>query len=433
MSTPNEIQALAHKLEESKRRIELIRTMTAELNRISNLPDKLNTILRLLHDQFGILYSQMLLPDKTGKTLTVKASYGYHGRELQYNVFVGTGIPGLAAAHKKPINITGLRRKRFYLRVIDTDLLSPDAGTAGLANPESQIAIPLISNEELVAVLLAESENVSVFSKDDEAFLITLSQSIAVSIQNSLLFDSMEEIIAKRTDELRKTNETKDRLFSLISHDLRGPITSFHNISKLVSHYNRRGEKEKIETLSGRIDGSVNKLNALLDNLLNWSLTQTGEISCHIEKIPVEKLLEEVTGLYHEAILSKEIELFTSPAAFFVQGDYNMLSAVFRNLISNAIKYTPRLGSVSILVTQQEDTVTIQIKDTGIGISASRLPTLFEPAENRSTQGTEYEKGTGLGLLVAKEFVQLNKGTITLHSRENEGTTITVSLPAAIA
>lgn len=118
-------------------------------------------------------------------------------------------------------------------------------------------------------MLLAESYNISVFSKEDELFLITLSQSIAVSIQNSIWFYNMENMIAKRTEELERSNKTKDRLFSLISHDLRGPITSFHNIARLVNHCNRQNEKEKTEQLSQRIDQSFDKLNTLLDNLLN--------------------------------------------------------------------------------------------------------------------------------------------------------------------
>lgn len=431
MSLPNDIQYLSQKLEESKKRIELIRTVTFELNKIVSLPDKLNTILQILHDQFGIQYSQILLPDKTGKNLVVQASYGYHHINLQQDLPFGTGIIGLSAANKKPINITGLRRKKYYARIIAPEPSPVHTHAPGLPDPESQIAIPLVANEELVAVLMAESENISVFNKEDEAFLITLSQSIAVSIQNSLLFDSMEEIIAKRTEELRKTNETKDRLFSIISHDLRGPLTSFHNISKLVNHYNSRGEKEKIETLSGRIDQSVNKLNALLDNLLNWSLTQTKEIRCHIASVPVEKLLDEVTGLYHEAILSKEITLSVACTTLSVLGDYNLLAAVFRNVIGNAVKYTPRQGSICIGVVEEKGIVTIQVKDTGTGINAARLQTLFDPAANKSTEGTEHEKGTGLGLLVAKEFVQLNGGTITIGSGEQEGTLVSISLPAA--
>jgi signal transduction histidine kinase len=281
-----------------------------------------------------------------------------------------------------------------------------------------------------VAVLLAESYNTSVFSRDDESFLITLSQSIAVSIQNAMLFDNMEEIIAERTAALQKSNQTKDQLFSIISHDLRGPVTSFHNISKLIDHYNRKGEKDKINILFSRIDRSVDRLNHLLDNLLNWALTQRNEISCTIQPIDLVQLLKEVISIYEEHILSKELKLtITGPDTAFAAGDYNTLSTVFRNVLSNALKYTPRDGRIHIAIHREDNSTVVTCTDTGIGMSPERLATLFELTGARSTQGTDNEKGTGLGLLVAKEFMQLNKGDIHITSTAGQGTTVTIKLP----
>ncbi|HYE56816.1 MAG TPA: HAMP domain-containing sensor histidine kinase, partial [Chitinophagaceae bacterium] len=283
----------------------------------------------------------------------------------------------------------------------------------------------------LVAVLMAESYNTSVFSKDDESFLITISQSIAVSIQNAMLFDNMEELIAQRTAALEKSNQARDRLFSIISHDLRGPVTSFHNISKLIHHYTRQGEKEKIDTLFGRIDKSVGRLNHLLDNLLHWAMAHRNEIRCHIQKINIVHLLGEVTAIYEEQLLSKKIQLNVhAPAEAFVSGDYNTLSAVFRNIFSNALKYTPREGTITVSVITNPGVITIACTDTGVGMAPERLSSLFEFTQCHSTQGTENEKGTGLGLLVANQFVQLNKGTMDIQSTPGSGTTVTVTLAA---
>jgi signal transduction histidine kinase len=429
MSLVNNIDSVAEQLDKAKKRIDLIRSVTLELNKILSLPDKLCNILKILHTQFGIDHSIILLPTNAGK-LVVKSSYGYDNKNMNFEVPFGIGITGLAAVSKRPINITGIRRKKHYLRLSSSQNADATNNLPGLEDPESQIAIPLVANNELVAVLMAESENVSVFSKDDEGILITLSQSIAVSIQNSLLFDNMEDIIAKRTEELRKINHTKDRLFSIISHDLRGPITSFHNISKLVNHYNNRGEKEKIENLSARIDQSVTKLNSLLDNLLNWSLTQTNEIKCNIESISVCELIQEVLDIYHENILAKELNLIVHHAEpYNISGDYNTLSTVFRNVLSNAIKYTPRKGNIIVDAVQQGDSIQITFTDSGVGIANEKLVNIFEPSENKTTHGTEKEKGTGLGLLVAKEFIQLNNGSISMQSFPGKGTSVTISLP----
>lgn len=429
MSNANNSELLSKQLQESQRRIDIIRTVTLELNAISSLPDKLNNILKILHNQFNIEYCLMVLPEKASKKLVVKASYGYN-RSHDETADVNAGIISLAAINKKPINITGLRRKKQYMRAASAGLLGNDQCSPGLEDPESQIAIPLTANDELVAVLLAESYNGSVFSRDDESFLITLSQSIAVSIQNAMLFDNMEEMIAQRTAALQKSNQTRDQLFSIISHDLRGPVSSFHNISKLFQHYSKKGETEKIDALFSRIDQSVGRLNHLLDNLLNWSLAHRNEIRCHIQQIDIARLLNEVIAIYEEQAALKVLTItLNAENDAFVAGDYNTLSAVFRNLVSNALKYTPRDGSVEIDVRRHQQHVTITCTDDGVGIQPARLATLFEFNETHSTQGTENEKGTGLGLMVAKEFVQLNKGELRIDSSPGYGTTVTVNLP----
>lgn len=425
-------QLLIQQLNESKRRLDLMRTIAFELNKVSTLPAKLQNILIILHDQFYINYSMILLPDGEGKKLIVHSCYGYEQDKIGFEVPTGAGIIGLAALRKIPINITGLERKRKY--VFTTTALSthPSPALPGLTKPESQIAIPLVANDELIAVLLAESYNVCVFSKEDEAFLVTLSQSIATSIQNSLLFDSMENIIAKRTEELQKSNETKNRLFSVISHDLRGPITSFHNIAKLVSHYNRQNEREKIDRLSQRIDQSVEKLNTLLDNLLSWALTQTKEIQYKPQQLLLTAVLQEAVDLFSDYSVQKEITISTEYFFNgFVNADYNMLSAVFRNLLSNALKYTLRGKTVFIRTSLKNNQGFIEISDTGIGISSEKLQHIFEPGEKKSTSGTEDEKGTGLGLLVVKEFISLHHGSITIDSKEQKGTTVQITLPLA--
>lgn len=431
MSNATDTELLARQLEEAQRRIELIRTVTVELNTISSLTNKLNNILKLLHDKFGINHSMVALPARHEKKLVIRASYGYGPRTYDDSIDLSTTIIGLAAIHKRPINITGLRLKKTFIRHISQGTAATGNNSPGLDDPESQIAIPLLANDELVAVLMAESYSVSVFSKDDENFLITLSQSIAVSIQNALLFDNMEEMIAERTAALQRSNQTKDQLFSIISHDLRGPVTSFHNISKLISHYNKQGEKEKVNTLFQRIDQSVGRLNHLLDNLLNWAMAHRNEIKCHVQKIDIPQLLREVTAVYDDLIVWKGLKVtMDADAEVFADGDYNTLSAVFRNVLSNALKYTPRDHAVHWQVRLAYPEVVITCADTGIGMAPERLCALFDTTGHRSTRGTENEKGTGLGLVVAREFVLLNKGRLHIDSSPGQGTTVTIHLPA---
>lgn len=433
MVDERQYEVMQQQLAEAKRKNELMRTVGTELNKVLGLTEKLDNILKILHQQFYINYSMMLLPDDSGKMLVVKSSYGYDEYFIGRTVPMGTGIAGMAALRQMPINITGIRRKRLYIAVNGSLDAGAQPNAPGLSDPESQIAIPLLSNNELVAVLMAESYNLSVFSREDEAFLVTLSQAIAASIQSSILFNNMESVIAKRTEELKKSNQTKDRLFSLISHDLRGPITSFHNIARLVSRYNKQDEREKIDLLSQKIDISVNKLNALLNNLLSWALTQTNELHCRLEAVNIHTLLQEVISLYNDELLQKEIAI-TLPGSedAIATADYNMLTAVFRNLLSNAIKYTPRNGTIAFNVNGNNDGIHIYITDSGVGIAEDKLPHIFEPNETKSSTGTEGEKGTGLGLLVVKQFVAMQNGSISIESTPAKGTTVHLLLPAGL-
>jgi signal transduction histidine kinase len=291
------------------------------------------------------------------------------------------------------------------------------------------VAIPLLSNDELVAVLMAESRNFCVYDQADENFLITLAQPLAVSIQNSMLYDSMEKKIKERTAELQHLNSTKDKFFSIISHDLRGPVTSFQSLTRLFSHYNQEGESDKIESLCSKVDQSVETLNHLLENLLDWSLSQTNGIQCSFEIIPLLEFLRNIGEIYQPNLNAKEIDLNVDfDKSISIRVDRHTLATVFRNLISNSIKFTPRKGSICITAAEEGEKVRVELRDTGVGIDCTRLINVFQLQGQRS-YGTEKEKGTGLGLLLVKEFTELNDGTITIESDPGKGTLVTLLLP----
>ncbi len=424
-----ELNAEAIELALYKRQLHIIRNVSAELHKLDNLKSKLGNILRILDAEFGIKHCMILLPDDSHSYLSVFASHGYP--ETESKVAFGKGIVGMAAERKIPINLTGLRHKTLYL-----ESFYPGDGTQetlpGLPDAQSQIAIPLLSNNELVSVLLAESTTVSVFSLENERFLKMLSPQIAVSIQNAVLFDTMEEKIRSRTQELEEINQTKDKLFSIVSHDLRGPVTSFQSITQLLKHYASKGDSTKIEGLSSKIEQSVQGLNFLLDNLLNWSLSQERQISCQFEPIEMRTFMQESLSIYHESFTSKNIGVLISiEDDTKAMADRNTLSVIFRNLLSNAIKFTRRNGSIVVSGKSDGKTVSIAVEDNGVGIPDETLRHLF--THNRiSTIGTEKERGTGLGLVLVQEFVQMNRGNISVQSTSQKGTKFTLTLPAAL-
>lgn len=425
-----EIEKLSSLLAESNRKMEIFRKVSFELNKLVSLPEKLQTILAILDEQFGMANSMILIPENDKQVLTVFAGHGYDTSIIGQQVAFGQGLIGLAAVRKKHINLTGIRRKQHYLATVsnegDLNFVKP----IGLSDAESQVAIPLLANDELVAVLMAESRNFCVYDQSDENFLITLAQSLAVSIQNSMLYDSMEKKIKERTAELQHLNNTKDKFFSIISHDLRGPVTSFQSLTRLFSYYNQEGQSDKIENLCSLVDQSVDTLNHLLENLLDWSLSQTNGIQCSFEVIPLRDFIQTIVDIYQPNITGKEIQLAIDiDSSICIRGDRHTLATVFRNLISNAIKFTPRSGSIRILAATENEKVRIELRDSGVGIECSRLLNVFQMQGQRSTFGTEKEKGTGLGLVLVKEFTELNEGTITIQSDPGSGTIITLLLP----
>ena len=425
-----EIEKLSTQLAESNRKMEILRKVSFELNKLVSLPEKLHTILAILDEQFGLANSLILIPDHEKKMLTVFASHGYDAAMIGQQVPFGQGLVGLSAARKKHINLTGIRRKQHYLATVsnegDLNFIKP----IGLEDAESQVAIPLLSNDELVAVLMAESRNFCVYDKADETFLITLAQPLAVSIQNSMLYDSMEEKIRERTAALQQLNNTKDKFFSIISHDLRGPVTSFQSLTRLFSHYNKEGQSDKIESLCSKVDQSVDNLNHLLENLLDWSLSQTNGIQCQVESILLREFVYSIIEIYQLNISAKEIELnIEIDDHIAIRGDRHTMATVFRNLVSNAIKFTPRKGTICISAVAADSKVKITVRDSGVGIDCQKLLNVFQLQGQRSTYGTEKEKGTGLGLVLVKEFTELNEGTISVESDPNKGTIVTLTLP----
>jgi signal transduction histidine kinase len=429
-----ETEKLAAQLNDARRKISIMHEVSAVLNKLLSSHEKLDAILIILDTQFGLKHSMILLPDKKQEKLAVFASHGYdenvHGQEIPF----GQGIIGLAALRKRKINITGIRRKQSYIYASAEGQVAVLPAQPGLKTAESQVAIPLLSNNTLIAVLVAESENFCVFSPEDEAFLDTLAQPMAVSILNSMLYDSMEEKIRERTASLEQVTATKEKFFSIISHDLRSPVTSFQGISKLFRYYNQRGDTSKIEALCSTVDGATERLNHLLDNLLNWSLQQTNGITCRFEAIRLSDFMNEIAAIYRENILSKSLSLQVRiNDSIFIRADNNTVATVFRNLLNNAIKFTPRGGTISISAQVNDESVAILVEDNGVGIGREKLHSIFEMKEQKVTCGTEKEKGTGLGLILVKEFIQLNHGTVVMESAGEKGTRVIITLPQASA
>lgn len=247
----------------------------------------------------------------------------------------------------------------------------------------------------------------------------------------------LEVISAKKVeleitnDELAQTNATKDKLFSIISHDLRNPLQAILLNGELLHNFKNKMSDEEQQDRISKILESSNNLNKLLEDLLQWSRTQMKRIELHPVDFDLSSLVNVVINLHSEQASQKGIQIENLiPDNLMINADMNLINAVFRNLISNAIKFTPQGGKISIgCGKQSNDFCEIFVKDTGVGIPKENIEKLFSIATSFTTRGTNNESGTGLGLILVKEFIKLNKGDIVVESEINKGTTFMIKLP----
>lgn len=235
----------------------------------------------------------------------------------------------------------------------------------------------------------------------------------------------------KRNKELEQINATKNKLFSIIAHDLRNPFNSILGFADiLLNGYESFSDSQRRELIA-LIDKSSKNTFELLENMLLWSKIQIDKIEITPKKVHLKKLITEAFSAYVHVAEKKDISFdLDVPDSIYVNADEFTIKITIANLFSNAIKFTPSNGSIKISANMQNDFVEIGISDSGMGIPAEKIPGIFNSAGNISTMGTDNEKGTGLGLTLCKEFVEKNGGRIWVESEEGLGSVFHFTLPA---
>lgn len=233
-------------------------------------------------------------------------------------------------------------------------------------------------------------------------------------------------------DELHESNITKDKFFSIISHDLRGPFSTLLGFVELLPEEVERMEKKTLQQITRNIETLAKRTFSLLENLLQWSRLQRRKIEYHPRTIRFADSVASAFFLLREKADRKRITLRSEiPADIFANADETILESILQNLVSNAIKFTHQGGTVSIRVKRAGTHHHISVVDTGIGMSASTLEKLFRIDVQHTTIGTDEERGTGLGLALCKEFVEIHDGKIWAESVEGSGSTFHFTIPAA--
>jgi signal transduction histidine kinase len=263
--------------------------------------------------------------------------------------------------------------------------------------------------------------------------IISFNQEYIIKKQNEELLElniGLEKKVEERTQQLTELNATKDKFFSIIAHDLKNPFNTLMGFTELLRDNFESFEHKQIKEYISILFETSRSSYALLKNLLDWARAQTGGLTIQPENIDLHKLVREVLRLIDLPASKKKINLTNAvPEKTFVFADFNTTDTIVRNLVSNAIKYTQDNGHIAIDCTIDKNEVIVCVSDDGIGMSEEFISRLFRIDQNISTKGTDNESGTGLGLLLCKEFIGMNMGRIWVESKPGEGSRFYISLP----
>jgi signal transduction histidine kinase len=249
-------------------------------------------------------------------------------------------------------------------------------------------------------------------------------------LERTLQIEQQTQLIVSKNQELNELNHTKDKLFSIIGHDLGNQFNIILGFLELLVSDFKNLDAGKVEYHLNNINRSSRHAYELLENLLTWSRMQTKSIQFNPEVFNVNFKINESVDLFEGAYAKKNIEIKVfAKEELFIYADVNMFSTIFRNLISNAIKFTPENGTVSIYIRKKENFCEITVKDSGVGISAENIRKIFRIDSNHSTSGTNGEKGTGLGLILCKEFIEKHNGKISVESVVGKGSQFIFTMP----
>ena len=383
-------------------------------------------------DISGVFFVEI---DKDGKVVLINKKgceiLGYNENEIigknWFDNFIPKRLVNEMKAISKKLLVDNIDAPEYYENPILTKegeerLISWHNTT--LKNSKGEITGHLSSGIDITERKIMEEE----LKKHLENLAV---QNEMIEEQAFKLNETLEKLY-KSEEELKGLNATKDKFFSIIAHDLKNPIGASKQLMDImVDDYDDLDENEKKEIIN-EIASATDNTYELLLQLLDWSRSQRGIIDFNPEKIDVNYIAKNNIELLKTAADNKEISLINNlNTNTFVNADPNMLTTIFRNLLSNAIKFTPNNGRITISsrVSSQDNFIELSVSDTGVGISEENINRLFKLDTGNSTLGTNNEKGTGLGLILVKEFVEKHGGKIWVESEEGKGSKFIFTMP----
>lgn len=297
---------------------------------------------------------------------------------------------------------------------------------------QRMIAFPLICSrqEECIGQLIFLDHQTAPFLEDDIQEVHLLADDFIEYIE--LKTESLQ--LKKSCEELSLLNHSKTKFFQVIAHDLRAPFHGLMGFSEVLAEELHTLDAESTQSIATYLNDTAKSSYQLLENLLDWAMAEGGRFEYHPIHLNLKQVSQNIVNILKSLALNKNIELIDeTPEHLSVFADINMLTSTLQNLVSNALKFTPKDGSGRVVISaeQKGTLVYLYVKDTGLGMNNIQIKNIFEPKIATSLKGTAGEKGTGLGLVLCKRFIEMNHGHIFVNSQEGKGTTFTVELPTS--
>ena len=318
-----------------------------------------------------------------------------------------------------------------YIPELDWYLMveqSADMVTAGIFKTLILNLIVCILVSVVVIVLVAVTVN-SYKNKLQSALAAEIDL-LSENESQRLEIEKQHKELLSKNERLTQLNKSKDKLFSIIAHDLRSPIGNIDSLLGMIREdLDGHLPEEQVETFTS-LQNLTKSTHSLLENLLDWAKCQFSEVVCNPERFSPSLATTEAIAPYKAQAKQKGIGIkVESNHSVWAYGDLNIFKTIIRNLVSNAIKFTPQDGSITINILERDGKAAIAVKDSGVGIEFDRMADLFEFSEYKSTDGTLGESGTGLGLALSRDLAVINNGDIEVESTLGKGSTFTITLP----
>jgi len=419
---------LEKQIAERTHHLEIVARLSKQLNAILDLDTLLITLVNQIKDNLNYYHVHVYLLDETDESLIMVEGSGSVGITMKL------ASHAIAFTAEKSL-VAKAARLGQVVQVKDVQQVGDWLPNVLLPETKTEIAVPIFDETKVIGVLDVQDNKIGRLTDQDMYVLSSLASQVGVAIQNAKLYGMAQQA----NKNLIKLNADKDKFFSIIAHDLKGPFMPLLGHTEILSEMVDILSPDEIRTASSSINKSAQQVYKLLENLLEWARIHMGRMVYKPEHFDLQRVVTKNINLLRVQAISKEIMLQCNiPEHLFVYADEYMVDTVIRNLINNALKFTSQGGQVTISTVKEHnnsstsqslsDLIEISIRDNGVGMSEEVVNKLFTQHVHRSSEGTNQEKGTGLGLSLCHEMVKKNGGQIWVESILGQGTDVKFTL-----